>query len=120
MQFSPASYYATPFQVLSTLFSIISGLFSSLKVINQVSHTLKANLEVFWSLCLYTADEKTKGSGQNGSKHKEKSLDWIYLVQVVHLWRTFVNTETNLQILQSARRFLTVSLLASQEGPCFW
>jgi hypothetical protein len=64
--------------LLNTLFSNTLSLSSFLNVRDQVSHPYKATgkISVLYNpICmLLTADEKTKGSGLNGSKHYLKSI----------------------------------------------
>jgi hypothetical protein len=61
--------------LLSTLFSNMLSLFSSLNVKDQVSHpyrtTGKIILLYILILTFSTADKKTEGSGKNGSKHSQ-------------------------------------------------
>jgi hypothetical protein len=64
--------------VLSTLFSndfiLYSPLMSGNKFHTHTEQQAKLLFCIFYSLCISTADTKTKGSEWNGSKHYPKSI----------------------------------------------
>ncbi|PNF36818.1 hypothetical protein B7P43_G09612, partial [Cryptotermes secundus] len=64
--------------LLNTLFSNTLNLCSSLNVRDQLSHpyrtTGKIKFLYILIFCFWTVDEKTKGSGLNGSKHYPGSV----------------------------------------------
>jgi len=81
MQFSPLPCYLVPLKpniFLSTLFSNILSLYSSLNVRDQVSHPYKTtrNIMVLYISIFMFLDTnwKTKDSGPKGSKHSTSSV----------------------------------------------
>jgi hypothetical protein len=62
--------------LLSTLFPNTLILCPSLNIIDQVSHPyrIRGKIIVLYILIFLAADEKTKSSGLNGSKHYPNSV----------------------------------------------